>query len=250
MDRTTVRTIAGEMLPSALADQFCDLLKPAARLTHADGGSASHFGGLPVLDGVDWPRIRNRPLSLLLVLDLGELAGIDVGFDLPAGGVLNFFYDAERQPWGFEGFGSGACAVIHTPDGTGRVTQAPAKALVFIEMPVDLTQMLTYPQPDHVPIPDLDDDYESDLDTLHHQLSGPQTPPGVFHRVGGWPTVIQQPLPGISFDDTDRVVLLQLDSDLEAGWMWGDSGILYFVIDRRSLDREDFNKTSVVLQCC
>ncbi|MBN4047599.1 DUF1963 domain-containing protein [Acidimicrobiaceae bacterium AH-315-P05] len=237
------------MLPSAVADQFCELLKPAAKLTHSAGLSASHFGGLPILDR-DWPRIRNRPLSLLLVLDLGELAGIDIGFNLPASGVLNFFYDAERQPWGFEGFGSSAYAVIYTPEGTGRVAHAPAKTLVFIEVPIDLTQMLTHPQPDHVSIPDPEGDLESEYEMLDLQLSGPQSPVGCFHRIGGWPTVIQHPLPGIAFDDSESVVLLQLDSDLEAGWMWGDSGILYFLIDRRSLDNQDFSNTSVVLQCC
>jgi len=239
------------LLALASADQFCDLLKPAARLTHATrGNSTSHFGGFPVLDGVDWPISRGKPLSLLLVLDLGELSDIDVGFALAHDGLLNFFYDAERQPWGFEGLGSGSCAVIHTPKGLGRSVVAPAGTLEFNEVPIDLVQMLTHPQPGHVSIANMDYDDDDGWEMLDRQLIGPQWPPGAFHRIGGWPTMVQESLHGICFDDSDKVVLLQLDCDHEAGWMWGDSGVLYFVIDRDSLDKQDFTNTFVVLQCC
>lgn len=44
-------------------------------------------------------------------------------------------------------------------------------------------------------------------------------------------------------------LLLQIDSDDNAGMMWGDVGRLYVWIRRDDLKRRDFSRAWVVLQC-
>jgi uncharacterized protein YwqG len=44
-------------------------------------------------------------------------------------------------------------------------------------------------------------------------------------------------------------LLLQLDSDEGAGLMWGDLGMLYYWARSQDIDRHDFSKTWMTLQC-
>ena len=45
-------------------------------------------------------------------------------------------------------------------------------------------------------------------------------------------------------------LLLQLDSDDDIGFMWGDCGMLYYWGREASLARGDFSRTWMGLQCC
>ncbi|MBW8733189.1 MAG: DUF1963 domain-containing protein, partial [Asticcacaulis sp.] len=47
----------------------------------------------------------------------------------------------------------------------------------------------------------------------------------------------------------DWRLLLQLDSDDEAGMNWGDGGILYFWIRTTDLAAKDFSKVWMIAQC-
>lgn len=49
---------------------------------------------------------------------------------------------------------------------------------------------------------------------------------------------------------TDWKLLLQVDSDEDAGMMWGDVGCLYFLIREQDLMRQMFDKVWLVFQCC
>jgi uncharacterized protein YwqG len=44
-------------------------------------------------------------------------------------------------------------------------------------------------------------------------------------------------------------LLLQLDTDDDLGWMWGDVGRLYFTIRQEDLAAYDFSRAWMVLQC-
>jgi uncharacterized protein YwqG len=48
----------------------------------------------------------------------------------------------------------------------------------------------------------------------------------------------------------DWQLLLQLDSDDNLDWMWGDSGMLYFWIRKQDLEKEDFSNVWCEMQCC
>lgn len=64
---------------------------------------ASKLGGDPDLPiGIPWPTWGGRPLDFLLQLDLTEVPRNLVDDALPERGWLYFFYDIERNPWGFE----------------------------------------------------------------------------------------------------------------------------------------------------
>jgi len=47
----------------------------------------------------------------------------------------------------------------------------------------------------------------------------------------------------------DWVLLLQVDTDDDAGMMWGDCGLIYFWIRREDLARRDFSNVWMILQC-
>jgi len=49
-------------------------------------------------------------------------------------------------------------------------------------------------------------------------------------------------------NDPDWLLLLQADDDV--GWMWGDSGTIYYWIRRQDLHRARFDHTWMILQCC
>ncbi|MDR2512739.1 MAG: DUF1963 domain-containing protein [Puniceicoccales bacterium] len=44
-------------------------------------------------------------------------------------------------------------------------------------------------------------------------------------------------------------LLLQLDSDDDTGWMWGDVGTVYFRIREQDARKADFSKVWMVFQC-
>jgi uncharacterized protein YwqG len=51
-------------------------------------------------------------------------------------------------------------------------------------------------------------------------------------------------------DSKDWILLLQVDSDDDAGMMWGDVGILYFWIRKDDLAQLNFENVWMILQCC
>ncbi|WP_433408570.1 DUF1963 domain-containing protein [Saccharomonospora azurea] len=82
----------------------------------------------------------------------------------------------------------------------------------------------------------------------------------VDHRIGGWPNPLQAPV----FDRVDRDsapyrrfstngsawrLLLQLDTDDDLGWEWGDTGRLYFAIGEARLRAGEFAATWLEMQC-
>ena len=48
----------------------------------------------------------------------------------------------------------------------------------------------------------------------------------------------------------DWMLLLQVDTDDEAGWMWGDCGTLYYWIRRPDLLAGRFDRVWMIFQCC
>lgn len=47
----------------------------------------------------------------------------------------------------------------------------------------------------------------------------------------------------------DWILLLQIDSEEEIGFMWGDVGRLYFWIREKDLKEKNFENSWVILQC-
>ena len=47
----------------------------------------------------------------------------------------------------------------------------------------------------------------------------------------------------------DWIVLLQMDSDDELDWMWGDAGAMFYLMHRDDLANRDFDKCWLNAQC-
>ena len=79
------------------------LATPALHLVKAAGESTSYLGGMPPWPAdTPWPARDGAPLTFLACIDLAVVeAALPVPW-LPATGRLLFFYDAEKQPWGFD----------------------------------------------------------------------------------------------------------------------------------------------------
>jgi uncharacterized protein YwqG len=116
----------------------------------------------------------------------------------------------------------------------------------------------------------LNADYAA-LRRLHAGLGGDDKAPR--HRMFGWPDLVQNPMQlecqlaanGIYVGDStgyrhprvaelapgaaDWLLLLQLDTDDEIGWMWGDVGTLYYWIRRQDLPAGRFDRTWMIFQC-
>jgi uncharacterized protein YwqG len=55
---------------------------------------------------------------------------------------------------------------------------------------------------------------------------------------------------GLESGADDWMLLLQLDSDDAAEFMWGDSGMLYYWIRKQDLASSRFDRVWMTMQCC
>jgi uncharacterized protein YwqG len=213
----------------------------------------SKIGGLPnIKQGFIWPQWKGVSLSFLAQLDLSELPSIPPSLaGLPQTGMLYFFYDKEQSTWGFSPEDRGSWGVLYESDATG---------LQEAVCPDDLTEEEVYSELPVMPF-------------VVESFRGNET---TRHQMGGFPNAVQSDdmeeecqlaSNGINVggfikrEDQARAesllsakgdwrLLFQLDSEEDAGMMWGDCGVLYFWIRTQDLSRRDFSKIWMVLQCC
>lgn len=271
-----IRDLAAEHLGADDVEVVRQLLRPAARLRHAAAtAGASRLGGLPILDDqVEWPKQNEVPLSFLALLDLEDLAGLETDLGLPNHGQLNFFYEArEQQAWGFDPADVDAWRVILTDPRGGAPREAPDDALTYQEVPLEAQQVLTAPGWEEAAVGEVfrgdGDAYWAFADGVQ-MLDSDDATPG--HQVGGWPTLVQAPFwlecqlasNGVYASGDSRRsnraielasgadrwrLLLQLDTDDTAGWMWGDVGMLYFAMQADHLAKHSFELAWMTFQC-
>ena len=235
--------------------------RPAVRLSPVRGAAAagaSRLGGAPDLrSGFEWPHRDGTPLAFLAQIDLTALAPFPFARVLPARGLLSFFYDADQQPWGFDPRDRGSWLVHFEPDPTAVERRSPPDALPeasrFVEVPLEMTEVETMPD-------DEPDDEEDDEPVPRHQLLGhPAAIQGEMTlecalvtqgvncgEVGAYSDPRARALEGTA---GSWRLLAQIDSDDDAGMMWGDLGRLYFWITDAALARHAFDECWVILQC-
>ncbi|WP_203791215.1 YwqG family protein [Paractinoplanes rishiriensis] len=256
---------------------------PSLRLRHAGSCDAdartTRLGGLPLLlPGSKWPTTGDgTPLALIAQLHCGEVNAAYGSQVLPAGMLLSFFYEVEEQAWGYDPKHAPYSRVIATDAAAAVATPVPEDVTVFPSFAMTAARVLTVPESDETRVEGLWADrtvYGSASAELYDAFevdaaseAGPQ------HRVFGWPDLIQNPMQlhcqlaanGIYVGDskgyrsrkaqrllsgaTDWILLCQIDTDDDVGWMWGDVGTLYFWIRRQDLAAADFTRTWTILQC-
>ena len=260
-----------------MADTIVATLSPALHLRKSRGaGWRSKLGGVPLLPATAaWPRRDTRPLTALAQIDCSEATAVARDLGLPAHGLLQFFYDADEQPWGFDPADAGGAAVRYWPD--------PAQCRVPTEIPetimpqrsVGLHRILTLPPTAGVPGETLAFTLEQ-----HHAYADFYTEFTLAnldehpeHWLGGHPDQVQNEMAldcqlvsnGVYCGDSsgyesargralapgaaDWTLLFQCDSDDDLQLMWGDLGRIYFWIRKQDLRAGDFSRTWTILQC-
>lgn len=276
--RTRLLDVATRHLGRVDAETVVAMARPAVALVHTtETDRVSRLGGQPVLaPDAAWPSWDGKPLTLVAVIDLAEVARFELDIPLPTTGMVNVFYEAdEQQAWGFDpATAEGWRLVLNDGRTAGAGTRdTPAGVLSFAAIPVACRQILTVPD---VYEPAVEDRVQRQDDALFELVEAWDTEQfgdAPRHQIGGWPRLVQNPLQlecqlasnGIYVGDaepyTDAALAdiragadqwrlaVQIDTDERAGWMWGDAGTLYYALTDADMRDERFERTWMVLQC-
>ena len=261
---------AGQVLESSARSSV--RLQRAEACSDIDAGS--RFGGTALLPaGQAWPATRaGRPLSFLAQVSTADIqtpSGVPI---LPADTLLAFFYEADEQEgWGFDPGDRQYSAVIPVPAADAVAVTPPPQAPAFSAYRMLHRTVTTIPDQDEPPLVGLGTDYGA-FRRLYADLDRDDKAP--WHRMFGWPELVQNPMQlecqlasnGIYVGDpkgyrhpraaelapgaADWLLLLQLDTDDEIGWMWGDTGTIYYWIRRQDLLAARFDQAWMIFQCC
>ncbi len=267
-------------------DDLKQLSLPAIRMKVQEphnGGISSRFGGSPdVPPNFKWPLVDCEevvPLEFLCQLDLVEITKIWPDSGLPSSGLLSFFADASEFSFGgdpsawqvfyFENKGILERAQPPSPS----PIRAEFAAVTFPACSVEFEYLITLPEvyseamrkiitgdEERERYEELISGWQGDAhDTPTHQMFGhPQAiQEDVFiecnDQIDVFNPKFQERFRKPSEDLLDPVnewlLLLQIASDDEANFLWGDSGKLYFCIRRGDLAARNFAAVVLVGQC-
>jgi uncharacterized protein YwqG len=255
--------------PEVLKEMVAPMMRPSVLINLSKRPGGSYLGGLPPMhEGFEWPVYQNRPLNFLGCIDLAELDGtLDW---LPRAGWLLFFYDLKEMPWSPDhAKGPGAWRVLYVAAPPPEPTEAESpKGLKPIKKhQVSFRTRMLPPTWYEKVIDDLKLSHESsdDLIEWRSELEGDAN-----HQIGGWsnpmqdaemPWYCQQYFLGVPVEGAkttseevkagaaDWELLLQLGSEDDLGFMWGDAGNIYFWVQKEAARRGDFSMVYLFLQC-
>jgi len=275
LEKRTLEEVLGEDFPAVSA-----LARPRIRLVAAAGAGTdpagrTKLGGPPDMpDSLAWPDLKGNPLAFVGQIDLDAIARLPGREILSSRGLLLFFYDMELQ-YGFVDFGrTGFWRVLHAtgPAVPRRAPAATHELAIYPEVRLSAASDTQLPDPDSI-------DYLVELNTeLRDQYADayydlPRSS-GPSHQLFGFPEAVQNDVfqecqldanglgeagrkgmldpewPALKLGVKDWRLLLQVDSDDQAGMLWGDAGMLYFCIRDEDLREADFEKVWMVFQCC
>jgi hypothetical protein len=232
--------------------------EPCLRLTPG-GNGGSRLGGVPDIASA-WPRYEGRSLCCVAQLDLAEIRAANGPAWLPDQGRLLFFYELEQGSWGLNAKDAGSAVVIHETGSLMAATEPndlPYEAR-FPAYPISFVQGISYPTEERLAI-DWGRLNAASADALEQALAE-LAPAAPMHQIGGYPCPVQSDSMepechdiarrlGQPSDVADWRLLLQLDTDDDAGMMWGDVGSLYFWIREQDARAGDFSRIWMILQC-
>ena len=160
---------------------------PALHVVKAEGESTSYLGGTPPWPaGTAWPNRDGAPLTFLACIDLASVqTALPVAW-LPTGGRLLFFYDADKQPWGFDPKDRGSWLVTLAAEGASLST---AMAEPLARQPVEFARIDSYPSWERPQVVALHlTDAESELLIDGGDAVFGKAP---HHQIGGFPDPVQ-----------------------------------------------------------
>jgi uncharacterized protein YwqG len=237
----------------------------------------SKLGGLPDLaPGIAWPALKGTPMSFIAQIRLSDLQGMDAAKDLPRTGLLSFFYDATQQAFGDNPADRDGWQVIYR-DGApvpASLSRQPAPDALpaqarFKACNVSFAPEWTLPTDPTIDTPNLKwtDAEQSRYEKLYGSFPNPSDHATIHHRLLGHPNTLQDDMRSqcqlVSHGVTDSSdpkaaallkgmldwhLLLQVDSDENAGMRWANNGMLYYWIQHADLAARRFDQVWVVLQ--
>jgi len=171
----------------------------------------------------------------------------------------------------FAGTGPGA-QVIYSPPDRAAGTPDPAGVPLYRRMELAAEPVLTWATWEHPrlyagrgrPTDGWDAVYGAAAEVTEHLQPGPA------HQLGGNPLPVQGPVeveiaygqvsrgrlekiawidPAVLSAADNWVLLAQFDSDDQAGFMWGDCGMLYYLIRPADLAARRFDRAAFTWQC-
>ncbi len=263
--RADAETLIRQHAPVRLQEPLIALLRPAIALsaTRADDAliplGASKFGGAPdVTAGFEWPTWNGEPLGFLAQINLEEVAPFDVEGVLPRSGVLAFFYYFGDGDWpygdeedkdGYRVFHfASELQRIEIPEGSGGSMPIRTASIRFDVAP-DVPRHPYYVTGEQ--LSELSEEEREQWTAFEEAL--PKHP---LHLMWGYPTTIQDDARLEAANTTGRGtlhdwnLLLQVDTDDEIDFMWGDAGAMFYLMHRDDLAKHDFAQTWLIAQCC
>jgi uncharacterized protein YwqG len=219
---------------------------------------ASKLGGLPDLpDASEWPSRDGVPLSFIAQINvtaLPKFGGLD---ELPPNTLLSFFYDVEGFPWGFDPDDKGGWRVLASPISSGSPLKRRPRPKDLVDEGVFNPCALSATVTESLPVPysriieelKLTDSEQDAYHELFDQLDLDETP-GLHHQLMGHAEPMQNDMQldcqlasngincggpegyadprrdALEAGASDWKLLLQVDTEENAGMEWGDSGRL------------------------
>ena len=226
------------------------------------GSGCSRLGGVPDMSSA-WPRYEGRPLCCVAQLDLAEMRSAGGPAWLPDQGRLLFFYELEHAGWGLDPEDAGRAVVIYE---TGLPVEALepddlAEEARFPAYPITFVADVSYPTEERVSV-DWNNLSPTESTLLSTAIEG-MAPAAPMHQVGGYPQPVQDDQMELECQTataglrrlankpgsvSDWRLLLQLDTDDDAGMMWCDVGSLYFWVREQDARDGDFSAAWMILQ--
>jgi uncharacterized protein YwqG len=268
---------------ATLSDQIDALVRPAIWLSprtpdQAPGpAGASRLGGQPDLPpDFAWPTRQGASLSFVAQIRLEDAHPYDAAHLLPPAGLLSFFYDAHQTTYGTYPSDRAGFRVLYLLGSRPDLQRQPFPQALpatarFAPRAVSFSTALTVSRTPALEVPGLawSDDQQQRYEAALAGIPVPQQPPPQ-HQLLGLPNTLQDDMRiecqlashGVSMDSaasdphatalssgaSNWILLLQLDSDEQAGMRWESAGMLYYWIERDALRQGRFDDTWVVLQ--
>ena len=234
----------------------------------------SRIGGLPDLpQSHEWPiDPEGKPLAFLCQVALEETPIVSRKLGLPHHGALFFFFCQDQSYGGDFPDHAPGWRVLYLPETPSAAPRPPPSGLkpksIYKAAALGYSEVETYRPPRDGELEGLGistDDYLAFLESRER--------PSPLHLMGGCPDNLHdldmeercelasngiKPHDRKAYNSPEGVairerprdwkLLLQLDSDDQAGMNWGDGGMLYFWIRASDLAAKDFSKVWMIAQ--
>jgi uncharacterized protein YwqG len=247
-------------------------IKPFIKITAQENKNISlwksKFGGFPYFPkGMDYPKDTNgQPMYLLAQINFGETPKLE-GF--PEKGILQFYLsgniDLWSSMWNRKVVNQNFYRVLYFPEITNKRRNLETRFKFLPKsrvVPYDFQSALTFTLK-FAPLSVDDYQFAQKIISKESNLEFILSPdyleildeyrnlfPSNGHKLGGYPFFTQNdPRVFDEYKDEDLILLFQMDTDQEAGLMWGDNGVANFFISKAYLKKLDFSKVLYNMDC-